>query len=477
MIDPFYLTMMLQAFLICLILTAIHGYLGFHVLARKVIFVDLAMAQIAALGTGFAIFLGFDPSHHGLTVYFYSLGFTILGAFFFAVTRMESERVPHEAIIGIIYATASALAILFLAKSPSSGARIKQMLTGDILSVGWPTIYKTTAIYGAIGVVHWFFREPFFKISLSPEEAREEGMPLRWWDFLFYVTFGVVITSSVAIAGVLLVFSFLVIPATLAILFVDSTRSRLLLGWGIGTIVSAAGILFSFQTNLPSGPSVVAAFAVTLGLGGILYYVQVSQRTGPALLRVLVGTLVLGSLMGGATYYGWARTGSGHTDARQDPLMKALQGDSLTQKIEVIDHLKNEPDPRYRSVLLRLLRHSESKRVRKHVVETLRAYDGSRIEPVLEEVGSSTSNLSLKLAIAEELVRRNNAGGLELLLAILQSDGPLMTRQNALRALQKVTGENFGYDVMGDHGEQKDALEEWFRLIEGMSSEDLRSVP
>jgi len=425
------------------------------------------------MGTTFAIYLGFDPARHGLTVYFYSLGFTILGAFFFAVTRMESERVPHEAIIGIIYATASALAILFLAKSPSSGARIKQMLTGDILSVGWPTIYKTTAIYGAIGAVHWIFRKPFFKISLQPGQARREGMRLRLWDFLFYVTFGVVITSSVAIGGVLLVFSFLVIPATLAILFADSTRARLLLGWGIGTVVSAAGILFSFRANLPSGPSVVAAFAVTLGLGGILYYVRGSGRTLRALLRVLIAAIVLGGMLGGAVYYGRTRTHTEHELPERDPLMDALRGNSPTRTIEAIDHLRNQPDGKYLPVLLDLLQTSESGRVQSHVVATLHAYSDPRIEPTLVEVGTSTSSSSLKLAAARQLVNRRNGKGLELLLSLLRSDAPLMTKQTALDVLREATGQRFGYAVMDNADDQKQALEQWSSWARRTPSSDL----
>ncbi len=465
-IDVFYLTMMTQAFVICLVLTGIHGYLGFHVLARKVIFVDLAMAQIAALGTTYAIFLGFDPSEHGLTVYFYSLGFTLLGAFFFAITRMEHADVPHEAIIGIIYATASGLAILFLAKSPSSGAKIKQMLTGDILSVGWWTILKTTAIYSVIGVFHWIYREPFFMISLRPEEARAEGYSIRFWDFLFYATFGVVITSSVAIGGVLLVFSFLVIPATIAILFAETTRIRIFLGWGIGTVVSAAGILFSFRTDLPSGPSVVAAFAVTLALGGIIYYVRNSERALPAVVRVAVGIAVLTLLVGGATYYGHAGTQDhSHQERESSPLKSTLTGGDPTQKIEVIDHLKDTPQKQYVPTLLQILETSESERVKEHVIQTLRVYDHEKIEEVLLEQSSRESSPSLRLSIASELLRRGNREGLRVLLQAVETDAPVLTRRKAIRKLRQETENNFGYDSLGNDQSNREAVRDWKQFL------------
>src|SRR5437868_3728735 len=200
----------LYPLLMCLVLTGIHGYLGIHVLKRKVIFVDLAMAQIAALGAAYAILLGYDPKHpeNSFPIYLFSLGFTLAGAAVISLSRMKKEKVPHEAFIGIVYASASALAMLLLSKSPTEGEQIKHMLVGSLLTVQPGKVWTTAAIYAVIGVFHWVFRAKFFAISEDAEAAEKAGISVRFWDFLFYVSFGFVITSSVSIAGVLLVFSF-----------------------------------------------------------------------------------------------------------------------------------------------------------------------------------------------------------------------------------------------------------------------------
>jgi zinc/manganese transport system permease protein len=197
---------MLPPLAMCLVLTGIHGYLGIHVLSRKVIFVDLALAQIAALGSTYAFLLGYDPRTDSGTVYLFSLGFTFIGAAVFSLTRMRHDKVPQEAFIGIVYATASATSLLLLAKASGEAEHIKEMLVGNILLVTWPTIIKTAIIYAVIGAFHWIFRKPFFEISADPEAALARGRRVRLWDFFFYASFGLVITSSVAVAGVLLVF-------------------------------------------------------------------------------------------------------------------------------------------------------------------------------------------------------------------------------------------------------------------------------
>src|SRR6266540_1549470 len=289
---------MLAALVMCLVLTGIHGYLGIHILSRKVIFVDLALAQIAALGTTCAYVLGYDAAHQSgdaTAVYWFSLVFTVLGAGVFALTRMRKETVPHEAFIGIVYATASAMAILLLSKATGEGEHIKQMLVGNILLVSWPTILKTGGIYAALGLFHYLFRGPFFKISLDPEASEREGLRVRWWDFLFYASFGVVVTSSVTIAGVLLVFTYLVVPATCAVLLVRSLRSRIVLAWGIGAFASSIGVALSYQADLPTGPAVVTAFAAVLVVVGLAQHVlrspaplrALARSTGVAVLLVL----------------------------------------------------------------------------------------------------------------------------------------------------------------------------------------------
>src|ERR1700704_2761370 len=194
------------AFVASLILTGIHAYLGVHVVERGVIFVDLSLAQIAALGTTIAVLYGVEP--HGHTAYVVSLIFTFIGAAVFSTIRGHRARIPQEAIIGICYAVASAAAILAMSKSAEQTEHLKEMLVGNILTVSWFEVGKTALLYGAIGLFHYIFRKKFLAISISHEQAEADGISVRFWDFLFYASFGFVVTSSVAIAGVLLVFCY-----------------------------------------------------------------------------------------------------------------------------------------------------------------------------------------------------------------------------------------------------------------------------
>ncbi len=249
-------------FVASLILTGIHAYLGVHVVERGVIFVDLALAQIAALGATIAILLGMDP--HGRGAYFLSLGFTFLGAGIFSVARTRRGHIPQEAFIGIAYAVASATAILAMSKATGETEHLKDMLVGNILAVSRAEVAKTALLYGAIGLFHYIFRKKFLLISTNPVQAEASGMSIRLWDFLFYASFGFVVTSSVAIAGVLLVFCYLIVPSVGAMLFADKIGRRLAIGWTMGTLVSALGIYFSVLLDLPTGATIVCTFGVVL---------------------------------------------------------------------------------------------------------------------------------------------------------------------------------------------------------------------
>ena len=252
-------------FVASLILTGIHSYLGVHVVERGVIFVDLSLAQIAALGATIAILLpwtGGDP--HAPSVYWVSLVFTFIGAGIFSMIRGRRARIPQEAIIGISYAVASAAAILAMSKSTSEGEHLKHMLVGNILAVSWPEVIKTAALYGAIGLFHYIFRKPFLAISLNHDAAEETGLNVRGWDFLFYASFGFVVTSSVAIAGVLLVFCYLIVPSVAAMLYADTVGRRLAIGWTMGTVVSALGVYLSLALDLPTGATIVCTFGLVL---------------------------------------------------------------------------------------------------------------------------------------------------------------------------------------------------------------------
>src|SRR5947207_1107613 len=261
--DTSVLVFLAAPFVASLILTGIHAYLGVYVVERGVIFVDLSLAQIAALGATIAILLpitGGDP--HAPVTYWVSLAFTFLGALVFSTIRTHRARIPQEAIIGICYAVASAAAILAMSKATSESEHLKDMLVGNILAVSWPEVRKTAALYGAVGLFHYVFRHKFLTISMDPERAEREGVSIRLWDFLFYASFGFVVTSSVAIAGVLLVFCYLIVPSVAAMLYADSVGRRLAIGWTMGTIVSALGVYMSLLLDLPTGATIVCTFGL-----------------------------------------------------------------------------------------------------------------------------------------------------------------------------------------------------------------------
>ena len=256
------LPFLLAPFLASLILTGIHAYLGVHVVERGVIFVDLALAQIAALGATIAILVGMNA--HGEGAYWLSLAFTFVGAAIFAFARTRRGHIPQEAFIGIAYAVASATAILAMSKATGETEHLKDMLVGNILAVSMHDVAKTAILYGAIGIFHYIFRKNFLLISTNPREAEAKGLSIRFWDFLFYASFGFVVTSSVAIAGVLLVFCYLIVPSVGAMLFADRIGRRLAIGWTMGTLVSALGVYFSVLFDLPTGATIVCTFGAVL---------------------------------------------------------------------------------------------------------------------------------------------------------------------------------------------------------------------
>jgi zinc/manganese transport system permease protein len=262
----------------CLVLTGIHVYLGVHVIARKVIFVDLALAQIAALGTVIGVLLGYEVGKDINALYLYSLAFTIFGAFIFSITRMRGEKVPHEAIIGIVYAVTFASTILVLSKSALGPQELDHIIKGELLWVQSHVVIKTAIIYSIVGIFHFIFRKKFMAISFDVEKAEASGLKVRFWDFLFYMSFGFVITSSVAIAGVFLVFSYLVIPSVGAMLLSQRLGTRLAIGWIAGSIISFIGVKISYNTGLPTSPVIVVVLAAGLLISGIYYHVKTSER-------------------------------------------------------------------------------------------------------------------------------------------------------------------------------------------------------
>jgi len=273
------LQLMLPPFVACMVLVAMLSYLGLHVIAREVIFVDLSLAQIAALGGLVALlFVGHDSPLRWV----FALAFTAVGAFLFAVTRTaRGGRVPQEAIIGIVYVVASAGAILVADKVPGGGEEIEKSLVGSILWVTWPGIARLAAAYAVLGAFQYALRRKFLTISFQPEEAERNGWSIRWWDFWFYLSFGIVITLAVPVGGVLMVFTFLVVPAVIAFLFTRDMRRLAYLAWGSGAIASLLGLWISFTGNLPTGPLIVCMYGLLLAVVALLRKAGI-DRAAPA---------------------------------------------------------------------------------------------------------------------------------------------------------------------------------------------------
>lgn len=271
-------SLMFLPFLECIILVGIHSYLGLHVIKRQIIFVDLSIAQMAGLGTAAAILFGFHPGSLG--TYFYSLSFAFLGAFIFSATRFKNQKnIPQEAIIGLAYAVAASFSVLLLDRAATGSEHMKDIISGNLLWVTKKEVYKAAIIYSLVGIFHYIFKEKFYLISTNPEKARDEGISIFLWDLLFYLSFAIVITTSVEVAGVLLVFTFLVTPAIMAVLLTEDFGKQLIFGWIAGTVASILGLILSYFLDFPSGPSVVVTYAFLLVLwAGFLNFIREKEK-------------------------------------------------------------------------------------------------------------------------------------------------------------------------------------------------------
>ena len=383
---PLELKWMLVPFLACLVLSINHVYLGIHVIERKVIFVDLALAQIAALGATYALTLGYDPHFDSFKVSLFSLAFTFVGAGAFAIARMRKEKVPQEAFIGIIYAAASAAAILILSKSATGGEELKHMLVGDLLLVSLPSVAQMALLYGAIGVFHVIFRKKFLAISMNPEQAEASGINIRFWDILFYMSFGVVITKSVAIVGVLLVFSYLVVPAVVAQMWGNTVRGRLLLGWGVAILASLLGIIWSFHSDYPTGPAVVVMLALFLVLSSILYYLVYASSKQRAVAVVLCIAAFGLIFFAGLSHF---KKQVPQSEAKMSPVvlfLNELKEGEEAHQMDAVKHLGEMHDPRIVPALMDLLSKTRSEQLIEAIVEALGKQRDPRASGALREV-------------------------------------------------------------------------------------------
>jgi zinc/manganese transport system permease protein len=460
---------MLVPFLACLVLSINHVYLGIHVIARKVIFVDLALAQIAALGATFALTLGYDPNVDSLQVSLFSLAFTFVGAGAFALARMRKERIPQEAFIGIIYAAASAAAILILSKSATGGEELKHMLVGDVLLVSLPEVLNMALLYGAIGIFHLLFRKKFLLISLDTTRAEESGINIRFWDILFYMSFGVVITKSVAIVGVLLVFSYLVVPAVIAQMYSDTVRGRLFLGWLIAIGASTLGILWSFYSDYPTGPAVVVMLAVCLVASSILYYLKHAPMKLRAVATV-AGLLIFGMLFLG-TLSRFKKAVPQNAVTQIDAVgmfLKELSSDSQASQLDGLKHLQEMNDPRIVPALDALLARTHSDEVVEAIATAMSNQKDTRAIPALRKAAAGVYDYFLQLTIGQAQLNVGDTQGFSTLIKILKAEDAGYARHQANELLERKSKQRFGYDPdepVSANSRALKKMEDWYSDI------------
>ncbi len=423
---------MFPAFAECLVLVGIHSYLGLHVIKRKVIFVDLALAQIAALGSTFAFLFGVNPASTG--GYWFSLGFTIIGAAVFSLSRIRHEKIPQEAVIGLVYAIAAAGAILVVDKAPHGAEHIKEIMTGNILWVKWESIATAATAYLLVGIFHFIYRDRFLLISHNPEMAYKKGINVRLWDFLFYVSFGVVITHSVNTAGVLLVFVFLVVPAVATIMITDRLWLQLILGWGMGTLVSMLGLYLSYVADLPSGPAVVVTYGFVLLLTALGLYVIRSINKLKALRNLGLGLLVFALAL----------------------LMFRVMGTLFSPSENPHGITESEID-----------RHEEMHRKEVSRVHTLTETELNDILATVTDPDSlqnfyeQLENPFHRFEVAHKIYDLDRRTGSRILIHFLDFCEIPFLRQKALDILVSENGNDFGYDALKPHDYNVEPLQRW----------------
>lgn len=413
--------LMAAPFAECLVLVAIHTYLGIHVLRRRVIFVDLALAQIAALGTTVGFLFGIMPETPGALLF--SIAFTVVGAAVFSITRFRQERVPQEAIIGLTYAVCCAAAVLVVEKTKGA-EHLKDILVGNLLWVTWSDVASATVAYSLVGIVHFLSRKQFLLISEDPDAAFRAGMRVRLWDFAFYLTFGIVIAFSTRVAGVLLVFVFLVAPGILAFLVTSSLWLQLVIGWSTGTVVTVIGLYLSWKLDLPSGPAVISLYGVVLAVGAAAIYVWRAERRGRATCNVALGLacaciVVLGFWVSGR----WL----GQSSLSVSNEARAVAAAVLSEQ----------------AATNRVAAGAAAKKRNELAARVVGCVGANKLERYLLMPGPEEQIAQARQKLAESPRR-----GLEfLLLALADHELPLLYREEGVELLRTIDNGAFGYDL------------------------------
>ena len=479
-----------------LILVATHTYLGLHVISRNVFFVDLALAQVAALGSTMAYLFGYELSDP--PVYYVSLFFAVVGAWFFSVARTRDDRVPQEAIIGLAFAVASAAAILLSAENPHGAEHLRDIMAGSILVVTPHEVRNAAVFYGAVGVIHWIFRRQFLLVSMDRAAALSRGMNVKLWDFLFYLTFAVVITSSVRIAGVLLVFCLLVAPAVCGVMFATGVRSRLVIGWGCGLLATIGGLFMSARMDWPPAPAITCVFAIVLVVSGVMGHIVHSERPLPAAVRIATSVVVLLALGFGLVAFlragvGKAAEGEGskaaagasntspHTHGPPEhgfgsthrDLLASLEDEHENVRAKAAEELGRSKDPTVIPELVRALK-DPAAAVKEKAAEALGLLGRPEEAAALAAaVDVPEEDEWVTLREAEALSRCGGAKGMTVLLRLAAEAKAKLVRADALKLALAFSGRPFPKDPGAP--EAAAALHEvaaWWKQAEARASWD-----
>ena len=478
----------------CLAVSGILVYLGMHVVERKVIFVDLALAQIAALGVMWAILMGYDHETDTLAVTLYSLAFTAVGAVVFSITRTRHERVPHEALIGIIYVTASAGGLVLADRFALGTEALKELIAGRVALVTPEIVAKLAITCAVVAVVFVALHRRFIRISRDPAAAEAAGVSIRAWDFLFYLLFGVLITQSVSVLGVLPVFAYLVIPAVAGAFLFSSVRARLIFGWAFAGAISLVGLETARLSQLDPGPTIVCLFAGALVVLGVGLFLRARRFTPRAVLQVAGGALLFVAFLGGTLVFRKASP----TDELATATQFARSGEptKLRQAIEsfrkfpaararwlpLVAAMLDQPDPVTRGAAAALLGETKAPEavaalgarlakgvepdddVREQVVRSLRASGDPRAVPPLAEAAARDPEPDLAVAMAVAAFELAGPGqdtdlrrAADVLVQVMSDDG-------APRAARRDAGDALRAHVTLGPGSQEDAAAAaWWR--------------
>ncbi len=456
-LDPHKLEVLIWPFLASLVVISIHAYLGIHVIERKVIFVDIALAQIAAVGATVAILRGWEPGT--AHTFIYSMGFATLAAAVFAITRTREEHVPQEAIIGLTYAIASAAAILLSALSPHGAEHLAQLVAGNVLFATKEQVKQAALVYAGVGVFHLLCGRRFLLISERPAEAYERKIHVRTWDFLFYLSFAVIITLSVQIVGVLLVFCYLVAPAVFGALFSDRFWPRLAIGWTVSIAVTAIALYFGFEYT--TSPAVMCVFGAALVLGGVVRGILGARDR---VLGIAVAALTGAALVSG----GWAVRRfdkppvDGHEHEEDEPHMhmeapggtgasvhpigatladwrKALHDPDASVRGHAIEDIAKHSDVAAAKDVAALLADPKAG-VREAAAEALGTLGSAEAIPSLVQALPKQDDEWVTLKVARALARLGAKEGVPALLALAKDGEAKKVREEALAALLLAAG-------------------------------------